>query len=109
MLFEGNKQIKKYNNTFSSIVNLEGESEIYKVETISQYDLTSLILTDSGSKKLSHLYKSPIVYLHDFSNDELIEVKVDTKTYSEKTYVNSGNKYFTQNIVLTEIKNKFSY
>lgn len=109
MLFEGNKQVKSYSNTFSSVVGLNGVNEVYKVETKTNYDLTSLFLTDEGAKKLAQLYKSQIVYLHDFDTDSIIEVKVVTNTYTEKTYINQGRKYFTQSITLTEVKNKMIY
>lgn len=106
MLFEGNKQIEKQTNKFSSILNYNNENVPYKVDTASSYELTSLFLTDEGSDKLQDLYKSPMVYLHKLGTNDIIRVNVDTKSYSIKTYINQGRKFFTQNITLTESKNK---
>lgn len=109
MLFEGNKQIKKYNNTFNTIVTNNKIEIPYKVQSNSVYELTSLYMTDEQSEKLHDLYISPIIYLHDLENNKLIRAKLETKTYTEKTFINQGRKYFTQNITLSEAKTNIIY
>lgn len=109
MLFEGNKQIEKQTNKFSSTLNLTNETVPYKVDTNTSYDLTSLFLTDEGSEKLQDLYKSQMVYLHILGTDKIFKVNVDTKNYTIKSFINQGRKFFTQNITLTEAKTKTIY
>lgn len=104
MLFDGNKQVMKQNNAFSTYVNRNEELVPYKIDTSTSYDLTSLFLSDESSKKLQDLYKSPMVYIHKFDTDEIIRVTVDTKSYTEKTFINQGRKFFTQSISVTEVK-----
>lgn len=104
MLFDGNKQVMKQNNAFSTYVNRDGELIPYKIDTSTSYDLTSLFLSDESSKKLQDLYKSPMVYIHKFDTDEIVRVTVDTKSYTEKTFINQGRKFFTQSISVTEAK-----
>lgn len=72
------------------------------------YDLTTVYLTDTQSKKLLDLYCSPLVYLHDLEEDgyNLYAVTVDTTTYQVKTFKNQGRKYFTQTIKVTKSKDK---
>lgn len=109
MLFEGNKQIKNYNTTFDNYLNDNVELLPYKTNTSTNYNLTSLYLTDEGSKKLKDLYKSIVVILHDFETNKLIRVTIDTKSYTEKTFINQGRKFFTQSITVKESKNKIGY
>ena len=109
MLFEGNKQIKNYNTTFNNYLNDNKETTHYKTDTSISYNLTSLYLTDEGSKKLKDLYNSIVVFLHDFETNKLMNVTVDTKSYSEKTFINQGRKFFTQSITVKESKNKIRY
>lgn len=72
------------------------------------YDLTTVYLSDTQSKKLLDLYCSPLVYLHDLEEDgyNLYAVTVDTTTYQVKTFKNQGRKYFTQTIKVTKSKDK---
>ena len=72
------------------------------------YDLTTIYLTDTQSKKLLDLYCSPLVYLQDLEEDgyNLYAVTVDTTTYQVKTFKNQGRKYFTQTVKVTKSKDK---
>lgn len=109
MLFESNKQTKKLGIKQSTFLTTNSTTKNYNVNIDTTYDLTSLFLTDEGSAKLQDLYVSPIIYLHDFSTNELILVNVVTSSYTLKTYLNQGRKMFTQSITLKEAKNTIKW
>ena len=72
--------------------------------------MTTKYLTDEQSHKLRHLYSSPYVFIQNLEeNGTPIEVVLDTKSYSIKTFNNQGRKFFTHNIKVTENKSKNMY
>lgn len=109
MLFDSNKQTKSYNNTYNYFTTSRNEKLPYKISSQVNYDLTSRYLTDEGSERLKDLYRSPIVWLHNLETGELFRVNVDTKTYTEKSFINQGRKYYTQSIKVSKTKEENIY
>ncbi len=75
--------------------NPRRRSRVYQSNVVTNYKVSTGILTDKESPVVSEIVASPEVVLHDLENNNLISVKVITDSVERKTFRNQGRQFAT--------------
>ncbi len=75
--------------------NPRRRSRIYQSNVVTNYKVSTGILTDKESPVVSEIVASPEVVLHDLEDNNLISVKVITDSVERKTFRNQGRQFAT--------------